>query len=86
MKLLCGQKMICYGILGNAFIYYHQFGETKSHQYVHHFITGLVTCPALAGVYLRKPSKSDAYKVTAMHKNVHKMPEMLGSLEVSKVH
>ena len=86
VKLLCGLKMICYGISGNAFIDYHQFGETTSRRCVHQLVVGLVTCPALAGVYLRKPSKSDAYKVTAMHQEVHKMPGMLGSLDVTKIH
>ena len=86
VKLLCALKMICYGISGNAFIDYHQFGETTSHRCVHHLVTGLVTCPALAEVYLRKPTKSDAHNLTTMHKNVHKMPGMLGSLDVTKVH
>jgi hypothetical protein len=78
--------MICYGILGNAFIDYHQFGETTSHQCVHHLVTGFVTCAALAEVHLWRPTKSDAHNVTIMHKNVHKMPGMLGSLDVTKVH
>ena len=62
------------------------FGETTSCRCVHHIVTGLVTCPALAEVYLRKPTKSDTCNITTMHKNKHKMPGMLGSLDVTKVH
>eukprot|EP00804_Cyclotella_cryptica_P015099 CCRYP_000680-RA/>CCRYP_000680-RA protein AED:0.00 eAED:0.00 QI:23/-1/1/1/-1/1/1/26/445 len=86
VKLLCALKMICYGISGNAFLDYHQFRETTSRRCVHHLVTSLVTCPALAEVYLRIPTKADAVKVTTMHKNAHKMPGMLGSLDVTKVH
>ena len=35
---------------------------------------------------MRKPSKADARKITMMHRNVHKMPEMLGSWDVTKAH
>ncbi len=52
VKLLCALKMICYGISGNAFLDYHQFGETTSRRCVHHLVTDLVTCPELAEVYL----------------------------------
>ena len=78
--------MICYGVSAHALLDYHEFGETKSHCCVHHLVTGLVSCCALAEVYLQKPSKADAHKVTNMHRDVHKMPGMLGSLDVTKVH
>eukprot|EP00804_Cyclotella_cryptica_P030944 CCRYP_019607-RA/>CCRYP_019607-RA protein AED:0.19 eAED:-0.03 QI:0/0/0/1/0/0/2/0/206 len=78
--------MICYGVSGNAFLDYHQFGETTSRRCVHHLVRGLVTCPALAEVYLRKPTKADALNITTLHKKAHKMPGMLGSLDVTKVH
>lgn len=86
VKLLCALKMICYGVSAHAFFDYHQFGETTSRHCVHHLVTGLVSCRALAEVYLRKPSKADAHKVTNLHRDVHKMPGMLGSLDVTKVH
>jgi len=37
-------------------------------------VRGLASCCELAEVYLRKPSKADAHKITAMHQNVHKVP------------
>ena len=86
VKLLCALKMICYGFFGHAFLDYHQFGETTSCRCVHHLVRGLVSCCALAEVYLQKPSKADVRKVTNMHRDVHKMPGMLGSLDVTKVH
>jgi hypothetical protein len=86
VKLLCALKMICYGISGNAFNDCHQFGDTTSRSCVRHLVRGLVPCSALAEVYLRKPSKSDACNITTMHKNVNKMPGMLGSLDGTKVH
>ncbi len=78
--------MICYGVSAHVFLDYYQFGETTSHHCIHHLVTGLVSCRALAEVYLWKPSKADAHKVTDMHRDVHKMPGMLGSLEVTKLH
>ena len=86
VKLLCALKMICYGISENAFLDYHQFGETTSCQCIHHFVRRLVTCPALSEEYLRKPLKADALNTMNMHKIVHKMPGMLGSLDVTKVY
>ena len=86
VDLLCALKMICYGVSEHAFLDYHKFGETTSHRCVHHLVRGLVSCHELAEVYLRKPSKADARKTTMMHRNVHKMPGMLGSLDVTKVH
>jgi len=86
VKLPCSLKMICYGISGHAFIDYNQFGETTSCCCVHHLVRGLVSCCALSEVYLRKPSKADSCKISTMHGNVHKMPGMLGSLDVTKVH
>ena len=86
VKLLCTLKMICFGVSGSAFIDYHQFGETTARHCVHHLARRLVNCRALAEVYLRKPSNTDARRVTSMHNHVHKMPGMLGSLDVMKVY
>ncbi len=86
VKLLCALKMICYRVSGHAFLDYHQFLETTSCRRVHRLVRGLVSCCELAEVYLKKPSKADAHKITMMHRNVHKMPGMLGSLDVTKVH
>jgi hypothetical protein len=44
---------------------------------------GIVQCPEIAEVYLRRPSKSDAQHIVQMHKEVHKIDGMLGSLDVT---
>jgi hypothetical protein len=79
-------KMICYGISGSAFIDYHQFGETASQCCVSHLVKGLVNSHALSEVYLRTPAKAVAHKITEWHNRVHKILEMLGSLDVIKMH
>ena len=86
VKLLCTLKIICFGVSGSAFIDYQEFGETAARHCVHHLARGLVNCHALAEVYLRKPSNGDAPRVTSMHDHVHKMPGMLGLLDVMKVY
>jgi hypothetical protein len=78
-------KMICYGVSASAFVDYHKFSESTARRCIHHLTKGLVTCPLLSGVYLRNASKADAHRVTGMHHHVHKMPGMLGSLDVTKV-
>ena len=46
----------------------------------------MVKCNALANVYLRRPTKSDARNVVRLHEKVHKIPGMMGLLDVTKVH
>ena len=75
-----------FGVSGNAFIDYHQFGEATGRCCVHHLARGLVYSHDLAEIYLRQPSKADAPNVTDMHNRIHKMPAMLGSLDVMKVY
>ena len=79
-------KMICYGVSGNAFINIFQMGETTTRRYVCFLTKGLVNCPALADIYLQRPSRSNARKIVALHEQVHKIPGMMGSLDVTKVH
>jgi hypothetical protein len=86
VKLRCVLKMICYGISGPAFLDNHQFRETTSCGCVHHLVRGLVSCCALSEVFLREPSKADAGNITTKQHNVQKIPGMLGSLDVTKVH
>jgi hypothetical protein len=83
VKLLCALKIICYGISGNAFNDCHQFGETTSHSSLSYRV-GTLSCSSRS--ISQEPSKSDARNITTMHKNVNKMPGMLGSLDGTKVH
>ena len=86
VKFLCAQKMLCYGISASAFVDYFQMGETTSRRCLSKLTRGMVDCKALANVYLRKPTKSDARNIVRLHEKVHKIPGMMGSLDVTKVH
>ncbi len=86
VKFLMGMKMICYGVSGNAFIDYFQMGESTTRRCVSLLTKGIVCCRPLANQYLRRPSKTDARNIVSMHERVHKIPGMMGSLDVTKVH
>ena len=58
---------MCDGIPRKAFIDYFQMSETTSRRCVSHLMRGIVCCSALAGVYLRKPTKLDAVNIVALH-------------------
>jgi len=86
VKFLIAMKMICYGVSGNAFVDYFQMGETTTRRCVCFLTKGLVNCCALADIYLGIPSRIDARKIVALHERVHKIPGMMGSLDVTKAH
>jgi len=75
--------MICYGVSGNAFVDYFQMGETTTRRCVSYLTKGLIHCHELTDKYLQRPSKSDARKIVALHERVHKIPGMMGSLDVT---
>jgi hypothetical protein len=85
VKFLAAQKIICYGVSPSAFQDYFQMGESTARLCVHHLCRGIVECPEIANVYLRNPSRADAKRVADMHKEVHGIDGMLGSLDVTKV-
>ena len=86
VKFLTSMKMICYGVSGNAFVDYFQMGESTTRRCVSYLTKGLIHCHELMDKYLRRPSKSEARKIVALHERVHKIPGMMGSLDVTKVH
>jgi hypothetical protein len=86
VKFLIAMKMICHVVSSNAFVDYTQMGETTTRRCVCSLMKGLVNCPALADIYLQRPSRSNARKIVALHEQVHKIPGMMGSLDVTKVH
>lgn len=47
---------------------------------------GIVCCNALSDIYLRKPTKSEGCNIVTLHKDVHNIPGMMGSLDVTRVH
>eukprot|EP00804_Cyclotella_cryptica_P019919 CCRYP_007829-RA/>CCRYP_007829-RA protein AED:0.46 eAED:0.46 QI:0/0/0/1/0/0/2/0/182 len=78
-------KMICYGVSGNAFVDYFQMGETTTRRCVSFLSKEIVSCHSLANRYLRRPLKTDTRNIVSMHERVHKIPGMMGSLDVTKV-
>ena len=61
-------------------------GESTARLCVSKLSRGIVECPAIADVYLRNMTPSDAKRVVGMHKTQHGVDGMLGSLDVTKVH
>ena len=85
-QVFCGQKMLCCGVPASAFLDYFQMGKSSLRTCLSKLTQGMVECNALAGVYLWRPIKLDARNIVRFHKKVHKIPGMMGSLDVTKVH
>ena len=79
-------EVLCYGVSVSAFIYHFQMRETTLRRCLSKLTTGMVCCDALANIYLRKPTKLDAKNIVNLHQQVHKIPGMMGLLDVTKVH
>jgi len=86
VKFLCAQTMLCHSVSASAFINYFQMGETTSRRCLSKLTTGMVQCNALANIHLRKPTKSDARNIVELQQADHKIPAMMGSLDITKVH
>ncbi len=65
---------------------YFQMGESMLRICLSKLTWGMVECDALANVYLQSPNKLDARNIARLHEWVHKIPGMMGSLDVTKVH
>lgn len=85
VKFHAAQKLICYGVSLPAFKDYFQMGESTAALCLSHLCRGIVKCPEIADVYLRTPTKSDSRRIVELHKQVHGIDGMLGSLDVTKV-
>lgn len=85
VKFCAAQKMMCYGVSFSAFKDYFQMGESTARLCMSKLSRGIVECPEIAEVYLRNPSKSDARRIAKMHKEVHGINGMMGSLDVTKI-
>ena len=85
VKFLAAQKLLCYGISFSAFQDYFQMGESTARLCVSRLARGIVECPEIADIYLRNMSKSDARRVAKMHRDVHGISGMVGSLDVTKL-
>ena len=86
VKFLVAQKMICYGMSVNAFKDYFQIGELTGDQCLSKLCTGIVSSLKYSNLCLRFPTRSDAQRVVNLHKEVHGIDCMIGSLDVTKIH
>lgn len=85
VKFLAAQKLICYGVSFSAFQDYFQMGESTAKWCVSKLARGIYECPEIADIYLRNPTKREAKRIVEMHKRVHGVVGMLGSLDVTKI-
>jgi hypothetical protein len=86
VKFVTAQKLVCYGVSFSAFKDYCQMGESTARLCMSKLCRGIVECEEISAFYLRYPSKSDARNIVNLHKRVHGIPGMLGSLDVTKIH
>jgi hypothetical protein len=80
------KKLLSYGVQSNVFIDYFQMGEIISIWCISKLTREVVLCQTLSEVHSTKPTKADACKVIALHKEAHNIPVMLESFDVTKVH
>jgi hypothetical protein len=85
VKFLCAQKMLCYAVSSSTFLDYFQMGETTSRRCLLRLRRGIVCCNALSDIYLRKPTKSEGCNIVTLHQDVHNIPGMMGSLDITRV-
>eukprot|EP00956_Cyclotella_meneghiniana_P023786 scaffold46922_cov39-Cyclotella_meneghiniana.AAC.2 len=64
---------------------YFQMGESTAALCVSKLARGIVECSEIADTYLQTPTESDARRICKLHKEVHGLDGMLGSLDVTKV-
>ncbi|KAL7531915.1 hypothetical protein ACHAWF_003956 [Thalassiosira exigua] len=64
---------------------YYQMGESTDREAVSELSRGIINSPEIRDVYVRDMTKSDARRVVALHKEMHDIDGMFGSLDVTKV-
>ena len=85
VKLLMGLKCIAYGVSPAAFQDYFQMGETTARSCVKYLCSILSQSPELCDVYLRKMTRSDARRISALHQCRHGVPGHIGSIDCMHV-
>ncbi len=86
VKFLVAKKMICYGMSISAFKDYFKMGESTGNKCLSKLCTGIVQSPKYSDFYLCFPNKRDARKIVDLHKEVHGVDGMLGSLDITKIY
>ena len=84
-KVLMGLKMMAYGVSANAFRDYYQMGKSTALLCYNKLAQAMLKSDYLRDYYLREMSASDARRVSEMHREVHGIPGMIGSLDCMHV-
>jgi Plant transposon protein len=85
-KLLIALKHLAYGASHNAFRDYFQMGTSTSFLCFKYLLEVLSTDQHLQQRYFRRMTKEDTHRVLALHKEVHGVPGMLGSVDCLHVY
>lgn len=84
-KILCGLKQIAYGVSPSAFQDYFQMGEVTSRQCMTRLASCIINNDELKQLYFRPMTRNDAIHVADLHKKVHGIEGMVGSLDCMHV-
>lgn len=85
VKVLTGLKVLAYGVSGSAFMDYFQMGESTARECVTKLTAVISSHPDLRAQFLRRMGPSDAKKVVELHRSVHGVSGMAGSLDCMHV-
>ncbi|KAI2495198.1 Ribosomal protein-like protein [Fragilaria crotonensis] len=84
-KVLMALKLVAFGCSPSAFLDYFQMSESTARQCLLKFCRIISSDADLQSVYLRKMTRSDARRLSALHKTVHGVVGMIGSLDCMHV-
>jgi Plant transposon protein len=81
VKLLMGLKLLAYGVSISSYVDYFQMGISTGHLCLKNLVEGITGSKRLYDVYMRQMNRSDAKKVSQLHKDIHGVEGMIGSLD-----
>jgi hypothetical protein len=84
-KVLMLLKLVAFGCSPSAFLDYFQMSESTAQQCLLKFCQIISSDDDLQSLYLRKMTRSDARRLSALHKTVHGVVGMIGSLDCMQV-
>jgi hypothetical protein len=85
VKILCALKQLAYGISPHAFLDYFQMGESTARACLLRFAQCITTSDELLQRFFRPMNRTDAQNVCQLHKDVHGIDGMVGSLDCMHV-
>ena len=85
VKVLMALKLVAYGCSASAFQDYFQMSITTARLCLLKFCRIVSTDPSLRSVFARAMTRSDARRVAAIHREIHGIAGMVGSLDCMHV-